>query len=90
MSEWFFLQQMKRRQSEGKDKDEKLAAIRIRIQEALKDEAALKRQLDSIPKKQQIGHPIRLDWIAARTKYWGLIAEMRDIEHGKSVTSKEP
>ena len=90
MSEWFFLQSMKRRRSEGKDKEDKLSAIRIQIQEALKDEAALKRQLNSIPKKDQLGHPIRMDWLAARSKYWDLIAEMRDIEHGKSVTDEKP
>ena len=88
MSEWFFLQQMKKRRSDGEDKEDKLSAIRIQIREALHEESILKTKLDTIPSKDRLGHPLRIEWIAARSKYWDLIAKMRDIEHGKSVTDK--
>ena len=90
MSEWFFLQQMKKRRSDGEDKEDKLSAIRIQIRDALREESILKNKLDIIPPEDRLGHPIRFEWIAARSKYWDLIAKMRDIEHGKSVTDEEP
>lgn len=83
MSEWFFLQQMKKRQSDGEDKEDKLSAIRIQIRDTLRDESLLKNKLDTIPAKDRFGHPLRIEWIAARSKYWDLIAKMRDIERGK-------
>ena len=90
MSEWFFLQQMKKRQSDGKDKEDKLSAIRIQIRDTLREESILKNKLDTIPAKDRLGHPLRIEWVKARSKYWDLIAEMRDIEHGKSVTDEKP
>tara|TARA_B100001093_G_C26832893_1_gene1016943 strand:- start:2493 stop:2747 length:255 start_codon:yes stop_codon:yes gene_type:complete len=83
MSEWFFLQQMKKRQSDGEDKEDKLSAIRIQIRDTLREESLLKNKLDTIPAKDRFGHPLRIEWIAARSKYWDLIAKMRDIERGK-------
>ncbi len=90
MSEWFFLQQMKKSRSDGEDKEDKLRAIRIQIRDALREESILKNKLDTIPTKDRLGHPRRIEWIEARSKYWDLSAKMRDIEHGKSVTYEKP
>jgi len=80
---WWFIQSIKRKQ-----KDRELDEIRQAIKEALANEKLISEKLTSIPADKLKGHPLRIEWIAARSKYWDLIAKMRDIEHGKSVTDK--
>jgi len=80
---WWFIQSIKRKQ-----KDRELDEIRQEIKEALANEKLISEKLASIPVDKLKGHPLRIEWIAARSKYWDLIAKMRDIEHGKSVTDK--
>jgi hypothetical protein len=85
MSEWFFLRSMKQRR-----KERALDEIRQAIKEALANEKLISESLASIPADKLKGHPLRIEWIKARSKYWDLIAKMRDIENGKSVTKEEP
>jgi len=80
MSEWFFIQSMKR-----KSKERRLEEVRQAIKESEQKVAELKAKLDTVPLAEQKQHPIRFEWIRARTMYWDKIAEMRDIENGKSV-----
>jgi len=80
---WWFIQSLKRKQN-----DRELDEIRQAIKEALANEKLISEKLASIPADKLKGHPLRIEWIAARSKYWDLIAKMRDIEHGKSVTDK--
>tara|TARA_B100000287_G_scaffold350861_1_gene339786 strand:+ start:427 stop:669 length:243 start_codon:yes stop_codon:yes gene_type:complete len=75
---WWFIQSMKRKQ-----RDRKLDEIRQEIKEALANEKLISEQLAKVPADKLKGHPLRIEWIAARSKYWDLIAKMRDIEHGK-------
>lgn len=84
MSEWFFIQSMKR-----KAKERQLDEVRLAIKESAQKVSELRAKLDTIPLSEQKQHPLRFEWIRARTLYWDKIAEMRDIEHGKSVTPKE-
>ena len=83
MSEWFFIQSMKR-----KARERQLDEVRQAIKEADQKIADLRAKLDTIPLSEQKQHPVRIEWIRARTLYWDKIAEMRDIENGKSATSK--
>ena len=84
MSEWFFIQSMKR-----KAKERQLDEVRQEIKEADQKVADLRSKLNAVPLSEQKQHPIRFEWLNARTLYWDKIAEMRDIEHDKSVTPKE-
>ena len=83
MSEWFFIQSMKTKQRERA-----LEEVRQQIKEADQKIADLRAKLDTVPHSEQQQHPIRFEWIRARTLYWDKIAEMRDIENGKSVIDK--
>ena len=83
MSEWFFIQSMKTKQRERA-----LEEVRQQIKEADQKIADLRAKLDAVPLHEQKQHPIRIEWIRARTLYWEKIAEMRDIENGKSVIDK--
>tara|TARA_R100000697_G_C5410070_1_gene187643 strand:+ start:130 stop:390 length:261 start_codon:yes stop_codon:yes gene_type:complete len=83
--EWFFLQSMKRN-----GKERLLEAARQAIVDAHHKILDLQLKLDKIPKQEQKNHPIRFAWIKARSEYWHRVAEMRDIENGKSATNKEP
>ena len=84
MSEWFFIQSMKR-----KAKERQLDEVRQEIKEANQKVADLRSKLNAVPLSEQKQHPIRFEWLSARTLYWDKIAEMRDIERDKSVTPKE-
>jgi len=84
MSEWFFIQSMKTKQRERA-----LEEARQAIKEADQKVADLRSKLNSVPLSEQKQHPIRFEWLNARTLYWDKIAEMRDIEHGKSVMNKD-
>ena len=84
MSEWFFIQSMKR-----KARDRQLDEVRQAIKEADQKIADLRAKLDTVPLSEQRQHPLRFEWLKARTEYWDKIAEMRDIEHGKSVIGKD-
>ena len=84
MSEWFFIQSMKR-----KAKERQLDEVRQAIKESKQKVAELRLKLDTVPLSEQKQHPLRFEWIRARTLYWDKIAEMRDIEHGKSVIDKD-
>ena len=90
MSEWFFIQSMKKRRYEREVKEEKLSAIRAEIKEALRSKTLLKKQLDSISKSAQPHHPIRAAWLKSSAMYWALIADMHDLEQDKSVTPDKP
>ena len=83
MSEWFFIQSMKRKAIERQ-----LDEVRQQIKEADKKIAELRAKLDTVPLDDQKQHPLRFEWLRARTLYWDKIAEMRDIENGKSVIDK--
>ena len=83
MSEWFFIQSMKR-----KARERQLDEVRQAIKEADQKIADLRAKLNAVPLSEQKQHPLRIEWIRARTLYWDKIAEMRDIENGKSATSK--
>ena len=83
--EWFFLQSMKRN---GKNKQ--LEDVRQRIKEELENERQLKAQLMSLPPGQRNNSVILFAWRTSRSKFWDLIAEMRDLENGESVTNKDP
>jgi len=80
MSEWFFIQTMKTKQRERA-----LEEVRQAIKESAQKVAELRSKLDTVPLVDQKQHPLRIEWIRARTLYWDKIAEMRDIEGGKSV-----
>ena len=80
MSEWFFIQSMKTKQRERA-----LEEVRQAIKEAEQKVSELRAKLDTVPLSEQRQHPLRFEWIRARTLYWDKIAEMRDIENGKSV-----
>ena len=84
MSEWFFIQSMKR-----KAKERQLDEVRQAIKESAQKVSELRVKLDTVPLSSQKQHPLRFEWIRARTLYWDKIAEMRDIEHGKSVIDKD-
>ena len=84
MSEWFFIQSMKTRQRERA-----LEEVRQAIKDSAQKVTVLRAKLDTVPLGSQKQHPLRIEWIRARTLYWDKIAEMRDIEHSKSVTPKE-
>ena len=84
MSEWFFIQSMKTKQRERA-----LEEVRQQIKEANQKITDLRAKLDLVPLHEQQQHPIRFEWIRARTLYWDKIAEMRDIENGKSVIVKD-
>ena len=84
MSELFFIQSMKR-----KARDRQLDEVRQAIKESGQKVAELRAKLDTIPLREQKQHPLRIEWIRARTLYWDKIAEMRDIENGKSVIDKD-
>ena len=83
MSEWFFIQSMKTKQ-----RDRALEEVRQQIKEANQKIIELQAKLDTVPLHEQKQHPIRFEWIKARSEYWDKIAEMRDIENGKSVIDK--
>ncbi len=83
MSEWFFIQSLKTKQ-----RDRALEEVRQQIKEANQKIIELQVKLDTVPLHEQKKHPIRFEWIKARSKYWDKIAEMRDIENGKSVIDK--
>ncbi len=85
MSEWFFIQSMKARRRERA-----LDEVRQAIKDADKKIADLRAKLDTVPLGEQKQQPLRFEWIKARAEYWDKIAEMRDIEHGKSVTDEKP
>ena len=85
MSEWFFLRSMKQRR-----KERALDEIRQAIKEALANEKLISEQLAKVPPDKLKGHPLRIEWIKARSKYWDLIAKMRDVERGRSVTDEKP
>jgi hypothetical protein len=85
MSEWFFIQSMKARRRERA-----LDEVRQAIKDADKKITDLRAKLDTVPLGEQKQHPLRFEWIKARAEYWDKIAEMRDIEHGKSVTDEKP
>ena len=80
MSEWFFIQSMKTKQRERA-----LEEVRQAIKESEQRVSELRAKLDTVPLRDQKQHPLRIEWIRARTLYWDKIAEMRDIENGKSV-----
>ena len=80
MSEWFFIQSMKTKQRERA-----LEEVRQAIKESEQKVSELRAKLDTVPLGDQKQHPLRIEWIRARTLYWDKIAEMRDIENGKSV-----
>ena len=80
MSEWFFIQTMKTKQRERA-----LEEVRQAIKESEQRVSELRAKLDTVPLRDQKQHPLRIEWIRARTLYWDKIAEMRDIENGKSV-----
>lgn len=80
MSEWFFIQSMKTKQRERA-----LEEVRQAIKESEQKVSELRAKLDTVPLSDQKQHPLRIEWIRARTLYWDKIAEMRDIENGKSV-----
>jgi len=82
--EWFFIQSMKR-----KAKERQLEEARQAIKESTQKVAELRAKLNAVPLADQKQHPLRFEWVNARTLYWDKIAEMRDIENGKSVTPKE-
>ena len=83
MSEWFFIQSLKTKQ-----RDRALEEVRQQIKEANQKIIELQAKLDTVPLHEQKQHPIRFEWIKARSEYWDKIAEMRDIENGKSVIDK--
>lgn len=83
MSEWFFIQSMKM-----KARERQLEEVRQEIKEVDRKITELRAKLDTIPLSEQRQHPLRFAWVEARTLYWDKIAEMRDIENGKSATSK--
>ena len=83
MSEWFFIQSLKTKQ-----RDRALEEVRQQIKEANQKIIELQAKLDTVPLDEQKQHPIRFEWIKARSEYWDKIAEMRDIENGKSVIDK--
>ena len=82
--EWFFIQSMKR-----KVKERRLDEVRQVIKESAHKVAELRAKLDTVPISMQKQHPFRFEWLAARTLYWDKIAEMREIERGKSVIGKD-
>ena len=82
--EWFFIQSMKR-----KAKERALEEVRQEIKEADQKVLESRSKLNSIPLSEQKQHPLRFEWLAARTLYWDKISEMRDIDHGKSVIDKD-
>ena len=84
MSEWFFIQSMKTKQRERA-----LEEVRQAIKESEQKVYELRAKLDTVPLSEQKQHPLRIEWIRARTLYWDKIAEMRDIENGKSVIGKD-
>ena len=85
---WWFIQSM------SKAKEEEVASLEKiyqSIKDAANDEKFLRAKLDMIPESSRKSHPIRIEWITARSKYWSLIAEMREIEKDmspKSATDK--
>ena len=83
MSEWFFIQSMKARK-----RDRALDEVRQAIKESEQKVAELQAKLNTIPLDEQKQHPLRFEWVKARTLYWDKIAELRDIEHGRSVIDK--
>ena len=83
MSEWFFIQSLKTKQ-----RDRALEEVRQQIKDANQKIIELQAKLDTVPLDEQKQHPIRFEWIKARSEYWDKIAEMRDIENGKSVIDK--
>jgi hypothetical protein len=84
MSEWFFIQSMK-----AKQRERALEEVRQEIKEAEQRVAELRMKLNAVPPGEQKQHPLRFEWLRARTLYWDKIAEMRDIENGKSVIGKD-
>ena len=84
MSEWFFIQSMKTRQRERA-----LEEVRQAIKDSAQKVTDLRAKLDTVPLSEQRQHPLRFAWVEARTEYWDKIAEMRDIENGKSVIGKD-
>ncbi len=66
-----------------------LNEARQAIKEANQKIIELEAKLNAIPQNEQRQHPVRFEWIQARSEYWNKIAEMRDIEHGKSVIDKD-
>ncbi len=80
MSEWFFIQSMKTKQRERA-----LEEVRQAIKESEQKVSELRAKLDMVPLSEQKQHPLRFEWVRARTLYWDKIAEMSDIENGKSV-----
>ena len=71
-------------------RERELEEVRQTIKESALKVAELRAKLDTVPLVEQKQHPLRIEWIRARTLYWDKIAEMRDIENGKSVTKEEP
>ena len=64
MSEWFFIQSMKR-----KARERQLDEVRQAIKEADQKIADLRAKLDTVPLSEQKQHPLRIEWIRARTLY---------------------
>ena len=90
--EWFFLQSLMNRQKAQEvkaAKEEKLRALRAEIKETLYNKRLLQKELDVVPRATRPGHPTRFKLIQVSSLYWALIAEMRDIEHGKSVIDED-
>jgi 1,4-alpha-glucan branching enzyme len=71
-----------------KQRDRALEEVRQQIKEANQKIIELQAKLEAVPLHEQKQHPIRFEWIKARSEYWDKIAEMRDIENGKSVIDK--
>ncbi len=84
MSEWFFIQSMK-----SKQRDRALEEVHQQIKEVNQKIIELQAKLDTVPLHERKQHPIRFEWIKARSEYWDKIAEMRDIENDKSVIGKD-
>ena len=84
MSEWFFIQSMK-----AKQRERALEEVRQAIKDSAQKVTDLRAKLDTVPLSEQRQHPLRFAWVEARTEYWDKIAEMRDIENGKSVIGKD-
>ena len=83
--EWWFIQSMISMKQEREAKEAKLEKLRSEIKAAFHDKNLLKAQLDSIPRSNRSNHPLRPAWVKAASVYWALIADMHEIENGKSA-----
>ena len=64
MSEWFFIQSMKTKQRERA-----LEEVRQQIKEANQKIIDLKAKLDKVMTSEHRHHPIRFEWLKARSEY---------------------